>query len=36
MAGLATGLNHFTWIYDLRWKGQEAWPLVRARLAARP
>jgi alpha-galactosidase len=29
---LAAGLNHFTWIYDLRWQGEEAWSLVRARL----
>ena len=27
------GLNHLTFIYDLRWKGRDAWPLVRARLA---
>ena len=27
------GVNHFTWVYDLRWNGQDAWPLVRARLA---
>lgn len=32
VTSLAAGLNHFTWIYDLRWKGQDAWPLVRARL----
>ncbi|MHB0856659.1 MAG: family 4 glycosyl hydrolase [Anaerolineae bacterium] len=30
---LAAGLNHFTWIYDLRWKGEDAWPLVRSKLA---
>jgi len=30
---LAAGVNHFTWVYDLRWNGQDAWPLVRARLA---
>ncbi len=29
---LAAGVNHFTWIYDLRWNGQDAWPLVRERL----
>lgn len=28
------GLNHFTWIYDLRWRGEDAWPRVRERLAA--
>ncbi len=27
------GLNHLTFIYDLRWTGRDAWPLVRARLA---
>ena len=27
------GLNHLTFIYDLRWLGRDAWPLVRARLA---
>jgi alpha-galactosidase len=27
------GLNHMTFIYDLRWRGRDAWPLVRARLA---
>ena len=27
------GLNHLTFIYDLRWDGRDAWPLVRARLA---
>ena len=30
----AVGLNHFTWIYDLRRNGADAWPLVRERLAA--
>jgi alpha-galactosidase len=30
---LAAGVNHFTWVYDLRWKGQDAWPVVRAKLA---
>lgn len=30
---LAAGVNHFTWLYDLRWKGQDAWPLVRAQIA---
>ncbi len=29
----AVGVNHFTWLYDLRWRGQDAWPLVRAQLA---
>ncbi len=30
---LYAGLNHMTYIYDFRWKGRDAWPLVRARLA---
>jgi len=30
----AVGLNHFTWIYDLRRNGEDAWPLVREKLAA--
>jgi alpha-galactosidase len=30
---LAAGVNHFTWLYDLRWKGEDAWPLVREQLA---
>jgi alpha-galactosidase len=30
---LAVGLNHLTFIFDFRWKGRDAWPLVRARLA---
>jgi alpha-galactosidase len=29
---LAAGVNHFTWLYDLRWKGKDAWPLVREQL----
>lgn len=33
MTSLYVGLNHMTFIYDLRWKGRDAWPLVRARLA---
>jgi alpha-galactosidase len=32
----AAGVNHFTWVYDLRWNGEDAWPLVRARLAEDP
>lgn len=32
VTALAGGVNHFTWIYDLRWNGRDAWPLVRARL----
>lgn len=33
VTSLGVGVNHFTWIYDLRWRGRDAWPLVRARLA---
>jgi alpha-galactosidase len=31
-SALAAGLNHFTFIYDLRWMGRDAWPLVRENL----
>lgn len=34
VSSLYAGLNHLTFIYDLRWQGRDAWPLVRARLAA--
>jgi alpha-galactosidase len=30
---LYAGLNHLTFIFDLRWQGRDAWPLARARLA---
>jgi alpha-galactosidase len=30
---LYCGLNHLTWIYDFRWNGRDAWPLLRAKLA---
>ncbi len=30
---LYCGLNHLTFIYDFRWRGEDAWPLVRERLA---
>ena len=33
VTSLAAGVNHFTWVYDLRWNGQDAWPLVREKLA---
>ena len=37
---LYAGINHLTFIYDFRWKGEDAWPLVRAKvdreLAAAP
>ena len=36
VTALAAGLNHFTWIYDLRWKGQDAWPMLRARIKENP
>lgn len=32
----AMGINHFTWIYDLRWRGKDAWPLVRQKVAEKP
>jgi alpha-galactosidase len=33
VSALACGLNHFTWVWDLRWDGRDAWPLVREKLA---
>lgn len=33
VTALFAGLNHMTFIFDLRWSGRDAWPLVRARLA---
>ena len=29
---LYAGINHLTFIYDFRWKGADAWPLVRAKV----
>ena len=29
---LYAGLNHLTFIYDFRWQGRNAWPLVRTRI----
>ena len=31
---LYAGINHLTFIYDFRWNGADAWPLVRARRRA--
>jgi alpha-galactosidase len=33
VTSLFVGLNHMTFFSDLRWRGRDAWPLVRARLA---
>jgi alpha-galactosidase len=33
VTSLFVGLNHLTIIFDLRWRGRDAWPLARARLA---
>ena len=33
VTSLAVGLNHFTWLFDLRWRGRDLWPLLRARMA---
>jgi alpha-galactosidase len=33
VTSLYAGLNHLTFIYDLRWRGRDAWPPARARLA---
>lgn len=30
---LYCGINHLTFVYDFRWRGEDAWPLVRARVA---
>jgi alpha-galactosidase len=29
---LYAGINHLTFIYDFRWQGADAWPLVRAKV----
>ncbi|HYH30858.1 MAG TPA: hypothetical protein VD903_10770 [Pseudonocardia sp.] len=29
---LYAGINHLTFIYDFRWQGRDAWPLVREKL----
>ena len=34
ISSMYAGLNHLTFIYDLRWRGRDVWPLVRARIAA--
>ena len=36
VTALVAGLNHFTWIYDLRWKGRDAWPMLRAKIEENP
>jgi alpha-galactosidase len=33
VTSLFVGLNHLTFLFDLRWRGRDTWPLVRARLA---
>ncbi len=33
---LFTGLNHLTFIFDLRWKGRDMWPVAREKLAQAP
>lgn len=33
VTALYAGLNHLTFIYDLRWLGRDAWPVAHARLA---
>jgi alpha-galactosidase len=33
VTSLFVGLNHLTFIFDLRWQGRDAWQLVKARLA---
>lgn len=34
VTALAAGVNHLTWFTDLRWKGRDAWPLIRQAMAA--
>lgn len=33
VSSIAIGLNHLTFFYDLRWKGKDAWPRLREKLA---
>jgi len=33
VTSLAVGVNHLTFFLELRWKGRDAWPIVRARIA---
>ena len=33
VSSLYAGINHLTFLFDLRWNGRDAWPIVRARLA---
>jgi alpha-galactosidase len=33
VTSLAVGLNHLTWVYDLRQRGRDLWPVVRSRIA---
>ena len=32
----AIGVNHLTWITELRYQGRDAWPLVRQKMAEKP
>ncbi|MFQ5340645.1 MAG: hypothetical protein ACE5F6_03765 [Anaerolineae bacterium] len=32
----AIGVNHLTWITELRYQGQDAWPLVRQKMVEKP
>ncbi|MBA3416778.1 MAG: hypothetical protein H0U10_16280 [Chloroflexia bacterium] len=33
LTSIAVGLNHLTFVFDLRWQGQDMWPTVRQKLA---
>jgi alpha-galactosidase len=33
LTSLFAGVNHLTFIFDLRWNGRDAWPIVRKRLS---
>ena len=34
VTALFVGLNHLTFIYDLRWQGQDLWPQIREKIAS--
>lgn len=33
VTSVAVGVNHLTWFIDFRYRGKDAWPVIRARLA---
>lgn len=34
-SAIAVGVNHLTWFTEFRWRGQDAWPLVRHEIEGR-